>query len=91
LAGRGLSAFHHKWPDYEGPGGMQWPLADFVRAEGPRDYSIDVAEIVVSGKDLETLRPLLKSATPKTLWESVGNQYQVSFRPLLPNETSLNP
>jgi hypothetical protein len=86
-----LVAFHRKWPDYEGPGGVQWPLADFARAEGPRDYSIDVAEIVVSGKDLETLLPLLKSATPKTLWESGGNRYEVTFRPLLPNETHLDP
>jgi len=41
---------------------------------------------VVSGADLETLRPLLERANQLTPWESGGKRYGLLLRPLLPDE-----
>ena len=44
--------------------------------------------VVVSGDDLAKLRPLLVQATQITLWTSGDRQYNLSFRPLLPDESA---
>jgi hypothetical protein len=68
------------------PNELVWPLGDLstlgesVMPEGYR-------AVVVSGTDLATLQPLLAQATEITLWTSGARQYNLFFRPLLPNET----
>jgi hypothetical protein len=43
---------------------------------------------VVSGQELTQLQPLLDKATAITLWTSGQATYNLSFRPLLPDEKS---
>ncbi len=69
------------------PNELTWPLGDLstlgapVMPEGYR-------AVVVSGADLTELQPLLAQATQITLWTSGDHQYNLFFRPLLPNETT---
>jgi len=68
------------------PNRLQWPLGDLstigepVQPEGFR-------KLVLSGEDLAALEPLLGQATQITLWEAGGRDYNLYFRPLLPDET----
>jgi hypothetical protein len=68
------------------PNKLDWPLGDLgtlgeaVQPEGFR-------KAVVTGADLEKLRPLLEQATEITIWTSGGKEYNLYFRPLLPDET----
>lgn len=74
-------------PDDVQPNELVWPLGDLstlgesVMPEGYR-------AVVVSGADLAALQPLLAQATEITLWTSGDHQYNLFFRPLLPNETT---
>ena len=45
-------------------------------------------QLVVSGDDLATLKPLLQQATQITIWESGTAKYDLWFRPLLPDEAA---
>jgi hypothetical protein len=69
------------------PNRLDWPLGDPatlgepVQPEGYR-------KAVVTGADLETLRPLLEQATWITLWKSGDREYHLYFRPLLPHESA---
>ena len=45
-------------------------------------------KVVVTGDDLATLRPLLDQATQITLWKSGDTEYNLWFRPLLPDEVA---
>lgn len=73
-------------PNDPRPNELVWPLGDLstlgepVMPEGYRT-------VVVSGDDLATLQPLLVQGTQITLWTSGAHQYNLFFRPLLPNET----
>jgi hypothetical protein len=61
------------------------PLASFGTATGVTEFSCGV----VTGQDwADTLLPMVKSANGLTPWTSDGHRYAISFRPLLPNETS---
>jgi hypothetical protein len=68
------------------PNRLTWPLADLANAG--TEVNGGYRKLVVSGKDLDTLMPLLKQATTITLWQSGGHQYQLVLRPLLPDQTS---
>jgi hypothetical protein len=69
------------------PNHLDWPLGDLgtlgepVQPEGHR-------KVVVTGSDLESLRPLLEQATWITLWKSGDREYHLYFRPLLPHESA---
>ena len=88
-----LAVFSRAVDPTAGPGGtdvmpnvLDWPLADLSTAGS--EVMEGVRKIVVSGEDLDTLRPLLSQATQISLWRSGGSSYNLSFRPLLPDEMS---
>ena len=67
------------------PNHLDWPLSDLStggEAVQPEGYR----RVVVTGADLDTLRPLLAEATRITLWKSGSAEYYLYFRPLLPDE-----
>jgi hypothetical protein len=67
------------------PNRIEWPLDDLAtagEAVQPEGYRL----VTVTGEDLETLKPLLDEATQITIWESGGKDYNLFFRPLLPDE-----
>jgi len=69
------------------PNELVWPLGDLStlgQAVPPEGYR----SVVVSGDDLAKLKPLLADATQITLWTSGDRRYNLSFRPLLPDETA---
>lgn len=76
----------------EGPAqpGIDWPLATplatFGQPAGPGPGT-DLHCGVVSGPDLETLRPLLIQANQATPWRSGGRVYSLRIRVLLPDES----
>lgn len=62
---------------------VDWPLADLatlgeLHPQGRR--------AVITGVDLETLRPLVHQADTLTFWKSGGAVYSQLLRPLLPDE-----
>lgn len=71
-------------PDVQ-PNRLAWPLGDLAslgEAVAPEGYR----RAVVTGQDLKALQAVLPQATQITVWESGGKEYQVHFRPLLPDE-----
>ena len=69
------------------PNRLEWPLGD-LSTLGDAVQPAGYRNVVVSGKDLATLQPLLVDATQITLWTYGDREYHLSFRPLLPNETT---
>lgn len=66
---------------------MLWPLEAPLRSFGEPFPSLEGARCgVVSGNDLEELRPLFERANQLTPWESDGESYRLILRPLLPDE-----
>jgi hypothetical protein len=63
---------------------LEMPLADF--GEPFPDAGERTRCGVVSGPDLQTLRPLFERANQLTPWESAGKAYGLLLRPLLPDE-----
>jgi hypothetical protein len=70
------------------PNHLPWPLADLATAGQAVENGQGLRVVVISGDDLATLKPLLQQATQITLWESGGSQYNLFFRPLLPDEAA---
>ncbi len=68
------------------PNELDWPLGD-LSAIGEPTQPEGFRKAVVTGADLEKLRPLLGQATEITIWNSGGERYNLVFRPLLPDET----
>jgi len=68
------------------PNELQWPLGD-LSTLGEPVLPDGFRRFVVSGQDLATLKPLAQQATTITLWKSGDQEYHLSFRPLLPEET----
>ncbi|MBN1630039.1 MAG: hypothetical protein JW990_09760 [Thermoleophilia bacterium] len=72
-------------PDDVQPNRLEWPLGDLAtlgEAAQPDGYR----RIVVSGDDLATLQPVLKEANQITIWTVGDREYNLYFRPLLPDE-----
>lgn len=67
------------------PNKLDWPLGDLATA-GEAVQPEGFRKLVVSADDLATLKPLLAEATQITLWQSGGIEYNLYFRPLLPDE-----
>ncbi len=70
------------------PNYLPWPLADLATAGEAVPNSPGLRKVVVSGEDLATLKPLLAQATQITVWKSGGTEYNLWFRPLLPDEAA---
>jgi hypothetical protein len=68
------------------PNRLPWPLDDL--ATSGEEVFDGLRKVVVTGEDLETLRPLLDQATQITLWKSGDTEYNLWFRPLLPEEAA---
>jgi len=72
------------------PNVLDWPLADLGTLGGPPTTAapggIAWQQAVVTGADMEQLRPLLDQATSITRWRSGDGLYNLTFRPLLPDE-----
>jgi len=69
------------------PNHLDWPLGDLStlgEAAPPAGYR----RAVVTGEDLDQLRPLISLATRITLWKSGEREYYLYFRPLLPDENA---
>lgn len=69
------------------PNRLEWPLGD-LSTLGEEVPQGGFRRVVVSGQDLEALRPLLEQATEIVLWKSGGSEYRLMFRPLLPDESA---
>jgi hypothetical protein len=78
-------------PNSELPGeqpAVEWPLEDLATAgEAVENSPIDVRCQVIEGDDLATVLPLLESANSLQTFESEGELYSFTVRPLLPGET----
>ena len=70
------------------PNYLPWPLADLATAGAEVPNAQGLRKVVVSGEDLATLKPLLDKATQITLWRSGNTEYNLWFRPLLPDEVT---
>ena len=68
------------------PGRLDWPLANLGTAG--EAVAQGFRRVVVSGADLAKLQPVLAKATAITLWKSGGSEYNLFFRPLLPDEAA---
>ena len=67
---------------------LDWPLPEPLAGLGrPLEGLPEVRCAVVSGEDLQALRPLLERATELTPWRSGGRTFGLAFRPLLPDES----
>lgn len=64
---------------------VDWPLADLATL-GEVHPQTQGRQAVITGADLETLRPLVEQADTLTFWKSGGSVYSVFLRPLLPDE-----
>lgn len=67
---------------------LAWPLSTPLATFG-KPGTGPTAELrcgVVSGSDLESLRPLLARATQITGWSSSGSVYSLSLLPMLPDD-----
>jgi hypothetical protein len=69
------------------PNTLAWPLSDLAIA-GEAVQPEGFRKLVVSGTDLATLEPVLREATQITIWTYGDREYSLSFRPLLPDETT---
>lgn len=78
-------------PNSELPGeqpAVDWPLEDLATAGEALDNSpIDVRCQVIEGDDLATVLPLLEAANSLQTFQSDGELYSFTVRPLLPGET----
>ena len=70
------------------PNHLPWPLADLATSGEAVPNSQGLRKVVVSGDDLATLKPLLDKATQITVWKSGDTEYNLWFRPLLPDEVA---
>ncbi len=69
------------------PNKLAWPLGDLATA-GDAVQPEGFRRLVVSGDGLATLRPVLREATQITIWTAGDREYNLYFRPLLPDETA---
>ncbi len=67
---------------------LPWPLADLATSGEQVPNSSGLRKVIVTGDDLETLKPLLDEATQITVWKSGDTDYTLWFRPLLPDEAA---
>lgn len=68
---------------------VAWPLATPLASFGGDPISgLETRCGVVTGADLETLRPLFESTNQMTPWTSEGERWHLALRPLLPDETA---
>jgi hypothetical protein len=78
-------------PNSELPGeqpAIEWPLGDLATAgEAVKNSPIDVRCQVIEGDDLATVLPLLQAANSLQTFQSEGELYSFTVRPLLPGET----
>jgi hypothetical protein len=67
---------------------LAWPLATPLATFGKpgTGATADLRCGVVSGPDLQILRPLLAQATQITGWTSAGSDYTLSLLPMLPDD-----
>ncbi|MCX8033556.1 MAG: hypothetical protein N3B14_09300 [Thermoleophilia bacterium] len=76
------------WADAEvQPDLLDWPLNDPGVLGKPTDDPQGFREFALQGEDLAKLRPLLSQATQITVWQWKDKQYNLYFRPLLPDES----
>lgn len=69
------------------PSVVDWPLSAQLASFGAPFGSSDMRCGVVSGSDLARLLPLLRTSNQLTYWRSGGSTYQLTLRPLLPDES----
>jgi hypothetical protein len=79
VAGEGPAQPPIEWP-------LAAPLASIGESAQPGDGSL-LRCAVVSGSDLEALRPLLTRANQATPWRSGGRSFSMTIRVLLPDES----
>lgn len=65
---------------------VAWPLANPLASFGETVSGLDLRCGVVTGADLETLRPMFESTNQLTPWTSDGERWKLGLRPLLPDE-----
>lgn len=71
------------------PGRLPWPLADLATSGKEALNGQGLREVVISGDELSTIKPLLEQATQITLWKSGDVEYNLYLRPLLPDEAAV--
>ena len=70
------------------PNHLPWPLADLATSGTAVENTQGLRQLVLSGDDLATIKPLLQQATEITIWESGAAKYDLWLRPLLPDEAA---
>jgi hypothetical protein len=70
------------------PNHLPWPLADLATSGTAVENAQGLRQLIVSGDDLATIKPLLQQATEITIWESGAAKYDLWLRPLLPDEAA---
>ena len=74
------------------PNLKDWPLATPLATLGaPGGFAEGMRCGVVSGAELTTLLPVLQASNQLTYWRSGGQTFQLTLRPLLPDETGCPP
>lgn len=74
------------------PNLKDWPLATPLATFGaPGGFAEGMRCGTVSGAELTTLMPLLQASNQLTYWRSGGQTFQLTLRPLLPDETGCPP
>jgi len=64
-----------------------WPLGDLATLGTPTGWPTETARcFVVSGAEVVALSAIATHTPRSTPWQSVGSQWQVALRPLLPDE-----
>jgi hypothetical protein len=67
---------------------IAWPFDDLATAGEPVENSpVGARCLVVEGGDLATLKPLLQAANQLSVFESEGDLYSLTPRPLYPDES----
>jgi hypothetical protein len=64
-----------------------WPLGDLATLGAPTGWPTETTRcFVVSGAEVATLNAIATKTSRSTPWQSAGSQWQIAFRPLLPDE-----
>lgn len=87
-----LAVIVEAYANFEDPSLQQqevaWPVSTPLATFGEQVEGLpDLRCGVVTGADLEVLRPLLDDANELTPWTSEGDKYRLTLRPLLPDES----
>jgi len=66
---------------------VKWPLGDLADGEAVDAFGADAGCVLVEGDDVDAVLDAADGVGTTARWESEGDEYELVFRPLLPDET----